>query len=125
MSRRSNRVAALATRAGDAFNRMFERFSDTYARLTRRLVAAPKRMMAAYAVLIGLTVGLFSITPTGFIPAQDQGYFLTVVQLPPGSSLERTDEVLRKVADRILPIKGVEGRGDAGRLRRRVADAGA
>jgi multidrug efflux pump subunit AcrB len=32
-----------------------------------------------------------------------------VVQLPPGSSLERTDEVLRKVADRILPIKGVEG----------------
>lgn len=105
----TNRFAALATRAGDAFNRMFERFSETYARLTRRLVSAPKRMMAAYAVLIGLTVGLFSITPTGFIPAQDQGYFLTVVQLPPGSSLERTDEVLRKVADRILPIKGVEG----------------
>lgn len=105
----NNRLAALATRAGDAFNRMFERFSESYARLTRRLVAAPKRMMAAYAVLIGLTVGLFSITPTGFIPAQDQGYFLTVVQLPPGSSLERTDEVLRKVADRILPIKGVEG----------------
>ena len=52
-------------------------------------------MMAAYAVLIGLTVGLFSITPTGFIPAQDQGYFLTVIQLPPGSSLERTDEELR------------------------------
>jgi multidrug efflux pump subunit AcrB len=60
---------------------MFERFSEAYARLTRRLVAAPKRMMAAYAVLIALTVGLFSITPTGFIPAQDQGYFLTVVQL--------------------------------------------
>lgn len=105
----TNRFAALATRAGDAFNRMFERFSEAYARLTRRLVAAPKRMMAAYAVLIALTVGLFSITPTGFIPAQDQGYFLTVIQLPPGSSLERTDEVMRKVADRILPIKGVEG----------------
>ncbi|GAA4014900.1 multidrug efflux RND transporter permease subunit [Sphingomonas swuensis] len=104
-----NRLAALAQRAGDAFNRMFERFSESYARLTRRLVAAPKRMMAAYAVLIALTVGLFSITPTGFIPAQDQGYFLTVIQLPPGSSLERTDEVMRKVADRILPIKGVEG----------------
>jgi hydrophobe/amphiphile efflux-1 (HAE1) family protein len=63
----NNRLAAIATRAGDAFNRMFERFSDAYARLTRRLVAAPKRMMAAYAVLIALTVGLFSITPTGFI----------------------------------------------------------
>src|SRR5207237_1887942 len=52
---------------------------------------------------------LFSITPTGFIPAQDQGYFLTVIQLPPGSSLERTDAVMRKVAARILPIAGVKG----------------
>ena len=66
-------------------------------------------MMAAYAVLIAATVGLFSITPTGFIPAQDQGYFLTVIQLPSGSSLERTDAVMRKVAARILPIPGVKG----------------
>jgi hydrophobe/amphiphile efflux-1 (HAE1) family protein len=105
----ANRLAAMAERAGDVFNRWFERFSERYAGLTRRLVAAPKRMMAAYALLIGLTVGLFAVTPTGFIPAQDQGYFLTVIQLPPGSSLERTDEVMRKVADRILPIEGVEG----------------
>jgi hydrophobe/amphiphile efflux-1 (HAE1) family protein len=69
----------------------------------------PKRMMLAYAGLIAATVGLFYITPTGFIPAQDQGYFLTVIQLPPGSSLERTDAVMRKVAARILPIPGVKG----------------
>ncbi|MBL7439159.1 efflux RND transporter permease subunit, partial [Escherichia coli] len=37
------------------------------------------------------------------------GYFLTVIQLPPGSSLERTDEVMRKVVARILPIPGVKG----------------
>ncbi|WP_294171757.1 efflux RND transporter permease subunit [uncultured Sphingomonas sp.] len=104
-----NRITELARAAGDRFNRMFERFSDAYALLTRRLVQAPKRMMAAYAALIGATVALFSITPTGFIPAQDQGYFLTVVQLPSGSSLERTDEVLREVAERIMPIPGVEG----------------
>jgi hydrophobe/amphiphile efflux-1 (HAE1) family protein len=65
--------------------------------------------MAAYALLIAATVGIFAITPTGFIPAQDQGYFLTVIQLPPGSSLERTDAVMRKVAARILPIPGVKG----------------
>ena len=53
--------------------------------------------------------GVFASTPTGFIPAQDQGYFLTVIQLPPGSSLERTDAVMRKVAARILPIPGVKG----------------
>src|SRR3712207_7258020 len=54
-----NRAAALLQRAGDGFNRSFERFSDSYGRLTRRLVQAPKRMMAAYAALIGATVGLF------------------------------------------------------------------
>ena len=104
-----NRVAAMLGSAGDRFNQAFERFSESYARLTRRLVRAPRRMMAAYAGLIAATVGLFWVTPSGFIPAQDQGYFLTVIQLPPGSSLERTDEVMRKVAARILPIDGVEG----------------
>ena len=104
-----NRLAALAQGAGDRFNRAFERFGEAYASLTRRLVQAPKRMMAAYGVLIALTVGIFAVTPTGFIPAQDQGYFLTVIQLPAGSSLERTDAVMRKVAARITPIPGVKG----------------
>jgi hydrophobe/amphiphile efflux-1 (HAE1) family protein len=66
-------------------------------------------MMAVYAGLIAATLGLIAWTPTGFIPAQDQGYFLTVIQLPPGASLERTDAVMRKVAGRILPIKGIKG----------------
>ena len=107
--RKGNAVVELLRSAGARFNAAFARFSDAYANLTRRLVHAPKRMMAAYAILIAATVGLFSITPTGFIPAQDQGYFLTVIQLPAGSSLERTDAVMRKVAARILPIPGVKG----------------
>jgi hydrophobe/amphiphile efflux-1 (HAE1) family protein len=104
-----NSVVELLRRAGARFNDAFARFSEGYANLTARLVKAPKRMMAAYALLIAATVGLFSITPTGFIPAQDQGYFLTVIQLPSGSSLERTDAVMRRVAARILPIPGVKG----------------
>jgi len=104
-----NAVVELLRKAGARFNEMFARFSESYANLTQRLVQAPKRMMAGYAILIAATVGLFSITPTGFIPAQDQGYFLTVIQLPSGSSLERTDAVMRKVAARILPIPGVKG----------------
>ncbi|NJR78506.1 efflux RND transporter permease subunit [Sphingomonas corticis] len=95
--------------AGEAFNRGFERMSAGYAALTRRLVARPKSMMATYAVLIAATGGLLYSTPTGFIPQQDQGYFLTVIQLPPGSSVERTDAVMRKVAQRILPLDGVKG----------------
>ena len=38
----------------------------------------------------------FSATPTGFIPAQDQGYLIGVIQMPPGSTLERTDAVLQR-----------------------------
>ncbi|MDB5692597.1 MAG: transporter, partial [Alphaproteobacteria bacterium] len=107
--RGGNRLLRLVHAAGDAFNRGFERVSLGYAALTRRLVARPKRMMAIYAGLIAATLALFFVTPTGFIPAQDQGYFLTVIQLPPGSSLERTDATMRKVAARILPIAGVKG----------------
>src|SRR3546814_11201397 len=68
----------------------------------------PKRMMVTYAGFIAATVGLFWVTPSGFIPAQDQGYFLPVIQLPPGSSPERTDAVMQKVAKRILPLPGVK-----------------
>ncbi|MFD1612742.1 efflux RND transporter permease subunit [Sphingomonas tabacisoli] len=103
------RFSALIRAAGDRFNRGFDRMGTAYAALTARLVARPKRMMIAYAGLIAATLGLFWLTPSGFIPQQDQGYFLTVVQLPAGSSVERTDAVLRKVADRILPVKGIKG----------------
>jgi len=46
--------------------------------------------------------------PTGFIPDQDIGYLVTVIQLPPGSSLARTDAVVREVNDVILKTPGVE-----------------
>ncbi len=99
----------LARAAGDRFSRGFARMSRGYGALTRRLIAAPRRMMAAYGLLIAGTLGLFWMTPGGFIPAQDQGYFLTAIQLPPGASLERTDATMRKVVARLLPIEGVEG----------------
>jgi hydrophobe/amphiphile efflux-1 (HAE1) family protein len=95
--------------AGDRFNAGFERFSDWYARLTGRLVAMPRRMMLAYGVLIGLTGLTLAATPTGFVPQQDQGYFVSVIQLPPGSATTRTDAVMKKVAERVLPIEGITG----------------
>ena len=96
-----NRAVRFVRAAGDRFNTAFERLSVRYAALTARLVRRPKRMMAVYAGLIAATVALFWATPTGFIPAQDQGYFLTIVQLPAGASVERTDAVVQKVAKRI------------------------
>ncbi|SEJ81851.1 hydrophobe/amphiphile efflux-1 (HAE1) family protein [Sphingobium sp. AP50] len=102
-------VRRWARRGADAFNNAFERLSDRYARLTHYLVQQPKKMLVAYVALIGATVAMFTVTPSGFIPAQDQGFFLAVIQLPSGSSLERTDAVTRDVAAKILPVKGLRG----------------
>lgn len=105
----NSRFMRTLRRAGDGFNRGFEVMSERYSRMTHALVTRPKRVMVAYAGLIGATVAMLWTTPTGFIPQQDQGYFLTVIQLPSGSSVERTDAVMRKVASRILPLDGVKG----------------
>ncbi|QHL90872.1 multidrug efflux RND transporter permease subunit [Sphingomonas changnyeongensis] len=78
------------------FNRGFDRLSERYGRFTARAVRALAIVGIAYACLIGLAGWRFAATPTGFIPAQDQGYLIAVVQMPPGASLERTTEVLEE-----------------------------
>ncbi|QWT22057.1 efflux RND transporter permease subunit [Bacillus sp. NP157] len=105
----SNPVIARLHSAGDAFNLRFDAFAAGYGRMTTRLVARPKAMMCSYIALIVATVGLFYITPSGFIPAQDQSYLITIIQLPPGASLARTDAVVQEVSKRILGIEGVRG----------------
>jgi HAE1 family hydrophobic/amphiphilic exporter-1 len=90
------------------FNWLFERFSLGYGGLTKRLVRIPAIVLVVYAGLIGLTGWQFARAPVGFIPEQDQGYLITVLQLPPGASLGRTDEVVRKATQVILDTPGVE-----------------
>ena len=68
----------------------------------------PPSSLVVYVGLIALTGFQMSRMPTGFIPEQDIGYLVTVIQLPPGSSLERTDAVVREVNDIILKTPGVE-----------------
>ena len=74
----------------------------------RRLVRATAIILVLYVGLISLTGFQFSRMPTGFIPDQDIGYLVAVFQLPPGSSLARTDAVVREVNDIVLKIPGVE-----------------
>ncbi len=92
----------------DRFNRGFDRSSDGYGWLTARLVRMPILMLALFAGLLLLSERQFSSVPRGFIPEQDQRYYITVVQLPSGSSLERTDEVMRRATKSLLDIKGAE-----------------
>jgi len=94
--------------AGRAFNTRFDRLSRWYGGFTRRVAAIPGPMLATYAGLVVATVALFWATPVGFVPAQDQGYSLAVLQLPPGSSTEQTDRVLKKAVKKLLAVPGTE-----------------
>jgi hydrophobe/amphiphile efflux-1 (HAE1) family protein len=84
------------TRFANGFNRGFDRLSDRYGRLTGRLVRMLGIVGIAYVCLILLAGWRFSATPTGFIPSQDQGYLISAVQMPPGTSLERTSAFMQK-----------------------------
>ncbi len=95
------------------FNAGFERLSTNYGRMTSRFVRVTTTILVVYACLIGLTGLQMSRMSTGFIPDQDIGYQAIVVFLPPGSSLARTDEVVRQVNDIALNTPGVRHTGPA------------
>jgi hydrophobic/amphiphilic exporter-1 (mainly G- bacteria), HAE1 family len=90
------------------FNFLFERLSLGYAGLTRRVLRISILMLAIYGGLIGLTYFQFARTPSGFIPQLDRAYFIVAISLPPGSTLARTDAVVRKATDMLLTRPGVE-----------------
>ncbi|HTC08308.1 MAG TPA: multidrug efflux RND transporter permease subunit [Acetobacteraceae bacterium] len=91
-----------------AFNRGFDWLSFGYGRVTRRLVRTLGVVLVVYVGLIATAGFELSRAPTGFIPEQDQGYLITVVQLPPGASLARTEQVVKRAVDIILTTPGVE-----------------
>jgi len=80
--------------AADKFNQGFDWLSDRYGRFTGRAIRLATIMLVVYAGLLGLTTWRLIATPTGFIPDQDQGFLLGIIQLPPGASLERTDQTM-------------------------------
>ena len=83
--------------AGARFNQGFDWLSDRYGSLTAKLVHRSTIMLVIYGGLLGLTVWRLNATPTGFIPDQDQGFLIGVIQLPPGASLERTEAAVERI----------------------------
>ncbi|ARR55708.1 multidrug efflux RND transporter permease subunit [Rhizorhabdus wittichii DC-6] len=100
------RMAAIGAQR---FNAGFDRLSNFYAASTRKLLARPKRVLFSYAGLLALTAALFGATPVGFIPSQDQGYLMTAIFTPPGTSLASTDATMQAVARKMLKVPGVKG----------------
>lgn len=81
------------------FNRVFDFLTAGYGGLVRNLLRVAVVMLIVYGGLIGLTVYGFRTVPIGFIPQQDKGYLVINAQLPDGSSLERTDDVVTRMTE--------------------------
>ena len=79
------------------FNFVYDKTQGVYDRTVGWLLQRPGAALLSYAVFTALAVILFIKWPSTFIPEEDDGYFLAVVQLPPASSLERTETVGREI----------------------------
>ncbi len=79
------------------FNRLFVRTSDGYRNWVGKILKRMGRALVFYAVILVALGWLFVHLPTSFLPDEDQGYFLNVIQLPPGATRERSKEVLAEV----------------------------
>jgi len=79
------------------FNRRFERMSDGYQRWVVHALKRSGRYLLVYGVLLAVLGYGFSQLPSAFLPTEDQGYTITDIQLPPGASRMRTEQVAAQI----------------------------
>jgi multidrug efflux pump len=90
------------------FNRFFGRASRGYRVLVTHTLRASVIAFVIYLGLIGVTIFGFSRVPAGFVPTQDKGYLVALAQLPNGATLDRTEDVIRKMSEIALKNPGVQ-----------------
>ncbi|KXZ73013.1 multidrug efflux RND transporter permease subunit AdeJ [Acinetobacter venetianus] len=81
------------------FNRSFEKLSEKYQGGVNRMTHHKLFSGVIYIAVIAALVGLYKMLPSSFLPEEDQGVVMTLVQLPPSASLERTDKVITTMTD--------------------------
>jgi multidrug efflux pump len=104
------------------FNRMFDRNSRRYHSVVGRVLQRSGRMIAIYAVLLVCLSWLFLRMPTSFLPEEDQGVVMAMVQLPASATQERTINVLNNVSqyfltkekDNVVSVMSIAGFSFAG-----------
>ena len=89
------------------FNSAFDRTRNIYARLLSGLIRRAALTLICFLILAGAAFWGFSSLPTGFVPAEDQGYAFVSIQLPDAASVERTAEVVEEVNRRFAKMDGV------------------
>ena len=92
----------------DSFNRAFEKLTGKYVWLLR-LIAHRRIITIGLFVVFALgIVGISNSLPSGFIPSEDQGMLYAIIQTPPGSTLERTNDLSNKLVEVINKVEGVK-----------------
>ncbi len=89
------------------FNLAFDFAINVYGKIVAGLIRVLVIGLIVYVGLIALTYLGFRVVPVGFIPEQDKGYLVINVQLPDGASLERTDQLIKKVSQITRETEGV------------------
>lgn len=90
------------------FNKGYEATLKAYNKGVGKMLKRPMLSMLFYIVLCVFAFWLYNSRPTSYIPEEDQGYFLTSVQLPTDASLQRTDSVVTLAGERVKTIPGVK-----------------
>jgi len=98
----------ILTKALDAFNRGFEKLTGRYVSLLKLIVS---RRVVTFVILIAFCGGIYyenQVLPAGFIPNEDQSTIYAIIQTPPGSTLEKTNQVSQNLQKICEEIDGVE-----------------
>ncbi|OZG73190.1 multidrug efflux RND transporter permease subunit [Hahella sp. CCB-MM4] len=90
------------------FNAFFSRLSHGYTWSVHKVIRGSAIILLIYGGLIYLGYHQFTTTPTGFVPQQDKQYLISFAQLPDAATLDRTEEVIRRMSSIILEHPGVE-----------------
>lgn len=90
------------------FNRAFGAASNGYGKGVGGLLNRKSIVMVVYMLLAGATYAMFNAVPGGFVPAQDKQYLIGFAQLPDAASLDRTEDVIKRMSDIAMQQPGVE-----------------
>ena len=98
----------LLSRFLDSFNRGFEKLTDKYVSLLRLIAHRKLITLGLWLAFAGGIILIANNLPSGFIPSEDQGMVYAIIQTPPGSTLERTNDISRQLQTIIQKVDGVK-----------------
>jgi len=90
------------------FETAFRRLTTVYLKAAKFFILKKSVTVSVFVSLIVFIILLFNAVPTGFLPREDKGVLFSIVNLPEGASVARTDEVVKKIEAQLMQVKGIK-----------------